>query len=451
MDVLTVVKRSPFALPVACVAAVAMVFISEGSYLRSTAKLENLATLATVRTSIQSLVRGVLEAESGQRGFLLTGRQEYLAVYGGALRTINESFTTLDPFYSSEPGPKETMAKLRGLTQTKLSEIAETIRLHQAGNGDAARELVLTNIGKDNMDLIRTLSAELLARETFNFAEGRADIFHSLMVARISVALLTAFALLGVVLYLRQSSALDRQQREQQRLLQAERDQLEIVVAKRTAVLTEMTRHMHTVREDERARLARDLHDELGALLTSAKLDAARIRSRLAGTAPEAMERLNHLVDTLNSGIAMKRRIIEDLRPSALSNLGLVATLEILAREFADQSGIAVHCELAPVALEEGAELVIYRVVQEAITNISKYARARNVWVRMAALEGRVHVTVRDDGVGFDTSVQAGSTHGLVGMRFRVEAEGGNMSVGSTPGQGTQIHILLPQSAPVAA
>ena len=110
MDVLTVVKRSPFALPVACVAAVAMVFISEGSYLRSTAKLENLATLATVRTSIQSLVRGVLEAESGQRGFLLTGRQEYLAVYGGALRTINESFTTLDPFYSAESASKEAMS-----------------------------------------------------------------------------------------------------------------------------------------------------------------------------------------------------------------------------------------------------------------------------------------------------------------------------------------------------
>ena len=121
----------------------------------------------------------------------------------------------------------------------------------------------------------------------------------------------------------------------------------------RTAQLTELTHHLQTAREDERHRLARDLHDELGALLTSAKLDAARIRSRLAGTAPEALERLAHLVATLNSSIALGRRIIEDLRPSTLSNLGLVATLEILAREFAERSGIAGRiARWQPVQLE---------------------------------------------------------------------------------------------------
>ena len=167
--------------------------------------------------------------------------------------------------------------------------------------------------------------------------------------------------------------------------MQAERDRLELEVAQRTAQLTELTHHLQTAREDERSRLARDLHDELGALLTSAKLDAARIKSRLAGTAPEALERLSHLVETLNSGIAMKRRIIEDLRPSALGNLGLVAALEILAREFAEQSGIAVHHALEPVPLEADAELVVYRLVQEAITNIAKYAKAKQVWVSLSA------------------------------------------------------------------
>ena len=256
----------------------------------------------------------------------------------------------------------------------------------------------------------------------------------------------SACSLLALVMYLRQTSALQRQQEEQQHLVQAERDRLEIEVARRTAQLTELTRHLQTAREDERARLARDLHDELGALLTSAKLDAARIRSRLAGSAPEAQERLAHLVETLNSGIALKRRIIEDLRPSALSNLGLLATLEILAREFAEQSGIAVHCAFAPVTLEADAELVVYRLVQEAITNITKYARARQVWLGVAAHDGHVEVSVRDDGVGFDTGVQPNSAHGLVGMRYRVEAEGGTMAVVSAPGSGTEIRVSLPQS-----
>jgi signal transduction histidine kinase len=248
---------------------------------------------------------------------------------------------------------------------------------------------------------------------------------------------------------LRHVFALEMQQRELRRVVQAERDRLEVEVGHRTAQLTELTHHLQTVREDERNRLARNLHDELGALLTSAKLDAARIKPRLAGVAPEALERLNHLVGTLNSSIALGRRIIEDLRPSTLSNLGLVATLEILAREFAEHSGL--HCALAPVKLEASTELVVYRLVQEAITNITKYARARNVWLSLAAENGQVEVSVRDDGVGFDTAAKPSSAYGLLGMRFRVEAEGGAVALVSAPGQGTLIRVQLPESAPATA
>jgi signal transduction histidine kinase len=301
-----------------------------------------------------------------------------------------------------------------------------------------------SGIGKEQMDAIRALSAELLARESSSVAAGRGDIYQTLRFSRIGVALLSGFSLLALALYLRQRSVLVRQQLEQKRLVQAERDRLEIEVTQRTAQLTELTHHLQTAREDERSRLARDLHDELGALLTSAKLDAARMKSRLAGTAPEALERLAHLVETLNRGIALKRRIIEDLRPSALSNLGLVATLEILAREFAQQSGIEIHCTLEAVPLEADSELVVYRLVQEAINNITKYAKARQVWISLAANDDLVQVSVRDDGIGFDTTAQPGSAHGLVGMRFRVEAEGGTLTLASAPGQGTLIQATLP-------
>jgi signal transduction histidine kinase len=190
-------------------------------------------------------------------------------------------------------------------------------------------------------------------------------------------------------------------------------------VAQRTAQLTELAQHLQTAREDERHRLARDLHDELGALLTAAKLDAARIRSRLAGTAPEALERLAHLVEMLDSVIALKRRISEDLRPSGLSYLGLVGTLKILAREFTERSGVVVHCALAPVALAPAAELTAYRLVQEAITNLSKHAEATSVWLELAPVDGRVEISVRDDGKGFDSGIAHTSAYGLVGMRYR--------------------------------
>lgn len=227
-------------------------------------------------------------------------------------------------------------------------------------------------------------------------------------------------------------------------LNERERLRLEAEVAARTAQLTELANHLQRAREDERNRLARDLHDELGALLTSATLDAARIRARLAGTAPEAQACLAHLVGTLDRIIELKRRIVEDLRPSSLRHLGLVATLEILAREFAQSSGLEIDCALAPVRLAPPAELVVFRLVQEALTNIGKHARARQVWITLAERDGRIAVSVRDDGVGFDTAARPRSAFGLVGMRHRVEAEGGTLALHSAPGQGTLIEMTLP-------
>ena len=149
----------------------------------------------------------------------------------------------------------------------------------------------------------------------------------------------------------------------------------------------------------------------------------------------------------LNAGVALGRRIIEDLRPSALGNLGLVATLEILAREFARNPGVQMHCTLEPVQLSPAAELMAYRLVQEALTNISKYAHAANVWIDMATRGDMVSVSVRDDGVGFDTEAPRLAAYGLLGMRFRVEAEGGVLMLESAPEQGTLVRVTLPQSA----
>ena len=446
MDVLTVVKRNLIVFPFACAAAMAMVLISEGSYWQAVDKLEELSAIEAARTSIQSLQQSILAAETGQRGYLLTDRKEYLGTYDNALKDIDASFSALDRYYGEQTQSVEVRRKLRALTDTKLAELAAAIRLHDEGKSAASTDIVLSELNKRQMDAIRTLGLELLQHEALNVSAGARDLNRTLTLSRIGMAALSAISLFALFLYLRQTFALKTQQQVQQRLVQAERDRLEIEVAHRTAQLTELTHHLLTAREDERNRLARNLHDELGALLTSAKLDAARIRSRLGHTAPEALERLTHLVDTLNSSIALGRRIIEDLRPSTLSNLGLVATLEILVREFAERSGVEAHCELSPVKLEATAELVVYRLVQEAITNITKYANARHVWVGLGERDGRVDVSVRDDGVGFDTGAKASSAYGLVGMRFRVEAEGGTLAVVSALGQGTSIQVTLPQS-----
>lgn len=465
MDVLTIVKRSRFVFPLACVAAVGMMFISEGSYWQSVGTLDAVGRMAAARIHIQTLQRSLVEAETGQRGYLLTDREEYLQPYRAALAAIDDSFRALEAHYGNDAHPRELLRQLHTMTDTKLAELAVTMRLHNEGRTTASRELMLSDIGKEKMEAIRAAGVALLDLESRRVSAGREDIFRTLLLSRIGVSTLSAISLLALFLYLRQSLALELQQREIKRVVQAERDRLEIVVTHRTVELTELARHLQTAREDERSHLARDLHDELGALLTSAKLDAARIKSRLVKAelpSDEALARLAHLVETLNSGIALKRRIIEDLRPSALASLGLVPTLEILAHEYSESAGLPVHCDLAPVSLSASADLVVYRVVQEAFTNISKHAQASQLWLTLGTTKGPdgndwVQATVRDDGIGFDSSAPTRAAHGLVGMRFRLEAEGGSLNILAAPGEGTLIDMRLPalatptDTAPTAA
>ena len=447
MKLLPLLRGSPFAFPLAALAALAIFVISEASYQRASNTIDRLGARATARTAIQTLWRGLTDAESGQRGYLLTARSEYLQPYYHAQVQVAKSLESLNTYYRSDPSTEELMNEVAQASRDKLAELAETIKLHDAGKTEAWRSLILSNIGKEQMDLVRASSEKLLLVESAKVVVARAGLRQTLMLNRIGVTAMSAMSLLALFMYLRQTTALVRARDERRRVVQAERDQLEREVLRRTEHLTQLTRHLQTVREDERSRLARDLHDELGAWLTAAKLDVARLKSRLGALTPEIAERLLHLSTGLNSVIALKRRIIEDLRPSSLSNLGLLAAIEILVREWGSNSEVAVDCELDPVDLRPSGELTVYRLVQEALTNITKYAHASQVKVRLAAQGGQVHVSVQDNGVGFDTELPRVAAHGLLGMRYRLEAEGGRMALRSSPGLGTTIEADLPESA----
>ena len=447
LKLLPLLRGGRFTFPLASLVALGTFIISESSYQQASTRFDELGTQSMARTTIQTLWRSLTDAETGERGYLLTDRKEYLKPYEVALVQVAKSLEWLNQYYSTEPETQALMIQVTQAAQNKLAELAETNRLHDEGKEEAWRDLVLSNIGAEQMDAVRSYSEKLLTHETVKVDEGRKSLSQTLMINRIGVSAMAALSLLALFMYLRQTTALVRLREEQRRVAQAERDQFEREVVRRTGQLTELARHLQTVREDERNHLARELHDELGALLTAAKLDVARLKSRLGVLTPEVAERLLHLNDGLNSGIALKRRIIEDLRPSSLSNLGLVAALEILVREWSQRSEIAVDSEFEPVTLRPSGELTVYRLVQEALTNTSKYARASQVQVRLASDAGQVHVSVRDNGVGFDVNEQRSSAHGLLGMRYRLETEGGKLVLSSSPGRGTVIEADLPESA----
>lgn len=444
MSLLKRFGRSAYAFPLACIAALVLLVISETSYRSASESMQRLASMAATRTEIQSLWRHLVDAETGQRGYLITGRDDYLKPYRDSLAQVDASLDLLNDYYRDDPVGQPLVRQLAVLSAQKLSELATTMRLYDEGKQDAWREMMLTNIGQEKMEGLRVASRTLLDLESQRVTQKRESVQRTLLINRIGVALTTLISLLAVSLYFRQSLVLTRVQIEQKLAVQVERDRLEVEVKTRTAQLTELAQHLQTAREDERSRLARELHDELGALLTAAKLDAARLKARLGTMTPEVTERLLHLNKLLNDGIALKRQIIENLRPSSLSNLGLAAALEIITSEFATASGLKIHVKLAPTDLSSSGELTTYRLVQEALTNIAKYAKATEVWVELSQRDGVVTIAVRDDGCGFDTSVSRQAAHGLLGMRYRVEAEGGEVTLVSQPGAGTSVEAWLP-------
>lgn len=433
------------AVNVACalIAVLTLIGISELSYYRSMDAMDEVAQAHVARSHVQRLLRDVLDAETGQRGYLLTGDTMYLEPYKAAIADIGQTQDQLRELFAARGEQITALARLGRTVQRKLAEMDLSIRMKNEGKDDAWRFVLTTEVGKEQMDVIRSSAGQLVVETNQRTASGYAEVRRSLLLTRIGITLVAAVAFAAFWLYLRQTAALDQAGQRQQLALQAERDLLDVQVRERTTRLAELATHLQQVREQERGHLARELHDELGSLLTAAKLDVARIKARLSGDSGDLPARIEHLIETLNSGIALKRRIIEDLRPSSLSNLGLVPALEILTREFGQRSGLNIVTNLEPAQVDETIQLTVYRLVQEALTNIARYAQAQNVDISLLSYKDYVMVTVHDDGRGFDPRAVQSSSHGLQGMRHRVEASGGHLDISSTD-KGTTISATLP-------
>ncbi|MGF6348770.1 signal transduction histidine kinase [Variovorax sp. W2I14] len=439
--------RMALSLLLAALAALALVGINEAGFRQSTRALADIDEAQRGRGVVNQILQNMLDAETGQRGYLLTGEASYRQPYDTAIKEVDGNLATLRQLYAERPAEMTQIAELSKHVLRKVAEMDMSVRLRQDGKEDAWKFVITTDVGREEMEAIRATALQLVKVSNKTLHDGQTQVLRSLQLARIGTAVVALAALIAFFLYLRQTHALRSIGERQQEALQRERNALEDEVRERTASLAELATHLQDVRETERGYLARELHDELGSLLTAAKLDVARLKSRLVES-PDATTRLQHLTELLNSGIALKRRIIEDLRPSSLSNLGLVASLEILGREFAERSGLQVEMALEPVTLDESRQLTIYRMVQESLTNIGKYAEAGEATIVMKNYENHVIVEVSDNGKGFDTQRMRPSTHGLAGMRHRVEAARGKLTISSTPGRGTRLSAMLPAVKP---
>jgi len=218
--------------------------------------------------------------------------------------------------------------------------------------------------------------------------------------------------------------------------------------------LRRLTHHLHTVREEERARIARELHDELGQSLTALSLDLHWMGRRAGLDDEETQSRLHSMVELVGRTIQSVRRICAELRPAVLDDLGLAAAMEWQADEFQKRTGLRCRLTLPRYRLGLPSEhaTCLFRIFQESLTNVARHARATEVRARLRVAGRRLVLCVCDNGVGM-TREQAGGpgSLGLAGIRERALQCGGRVRVSGTPGQGTTVLMRMPIQVPAEA
>jgi signal transduction histidine kinase len=218
-------------------------------------------------------------------------------------------------------------------------------------------------------------------------------------------------------------------------------------VEDRTRELSALSNHLQALSEREKSELARKLHDELGGLLTAAKMDLSWLQARLEGAAIQ--ERLAQLGSVLDEAMDLKRRVVEELRPSLLDHFGLPTALRTYVESTCAKAGLTplitvIDCD----SMSKDAAIALFRIVQEGLSNIIRHAQAKTVKLGLSGDERQCVVTLTDDGHGFDSnSPQFRWSHGLMGMRQRVDSLGGRLDIESRVGAGTRLRVEIPVSS----
>ena len=234
-------------------------------------------------------------------------------------------------------------------------------------------------------------------------------------------------------------------------LLRRSNDELERRVAERTLALRELAAHLETVRESERTRIAREIHDELGSLLVALKMDVQWVERRVADR-PELKCKCHGMGALIDTAVDKVGRIITDLRPSILDHQGLWAALEWQAQEFVDsaelQAELQVHVAAGVEPPEGGRAIAVFRIFQEMLSNVARHAQAKSVAIRIAVDDPPdpfLYLEVRDDGVGAPPAALVHpQSFGVLGMRERAAQFGGQLTIDSAPQQGTRVRLVMP-------
>jgi signal transduction histidine kinase len=404
---------------------------------------------AKVTDQVQYLNVLVMDAESSLRGYFLSGSEVYLGPLRTATSEIDAQFAELNALLADSPSQRRNLAQLRSLVTRKLDTMNQSLEVFRKGGlTDIVAITAAATDDKALQDEIRLQVVIMVQEQNELLAVRRATFYNEYQYAVMAGIGINAMAILVLVLFYRLIRRGFYARVATQRALQNANENLESMVALRTEQLSVLSRHLISVSEKEKARLARELHDELGANLTAINIDINAVADRLRHSAPELADMLDRARGTLLNTVELKRRIVEDLRPSMLDNLGLSMALQSYCGDFGRVTGL--DCE----ALIDGdidcagpmQAIAVFRIVQESLNNIAKYAKASHVTVHIAREGDMLALEIQDDGVGIDEAeLSKPKSHGLLGMRERALLLGGTLRILRGPNKrGTSIEAEIP-------
>lgn len=429
-------------LAAACVIALTLLVISNVQSSLGLQALRELSAQAERIDQIDTLQMLLTDSETAVRGYLLTGQLVYLEPYEETAPKIDLAIGQLaDEFADYE---NVDVAALTILAREKWKVMSEAVARRSVGE-HTPDDL----IGKILMDEVRRQLSKLRSNV---LEQGQAVVDRSAgrfaLAQTVGAALAVVTLALLVALFLVLQRQFDLRERIAH-ILGNENIRLDTQVRERTAELRQLARYLTNAREYEKARLARELHDELGALLTAAKLDSDWIARKLPEDCTDALRpRLDRLKRTLADGIALKRRIIDDLRPPLLKELGILESLRALASDAGagaePRTKVEVELPESAPEIDEERALVLFRIAQEAITNALKYAHPSLLKLSLSTDRDTAHLRISDNGAGFVVAQRPLDRHGIEGMKHRVQTYAGEFEIRSAPGEGTEVRASIP-------
>ncbi len=385
------------------------------------------------------------DAESAQRGYLLTGEAAYLNPYADAVTKIRGALDRLHDAYGGDDSSSE-FHELRILTGRELGELEDGVALSKK-RGAAPAVMVGTDVGKRTMDSIVAIIGNMRKEETVEAAAANAEWQTDFRLSR-WVSAAGAILNIGLVLLAVRLVYSDMRRRAQQAAgLRNQKLELEREVDARTRELTALSTHLQGVSEQEKSALSRELHDELGGLLVAARMDLSWLQQRMPTTDSAIEQRFKRIHDSLSAGVDLKRRVVEELRPTLLDNMGLFTALRWQFKETCRRTGL--NCtETIPeteMKFSPDAAIGVFRIAQEALTNILKHAEAKSADLAVTIEADTLTLRISDDGKGIPKNrVGISTSHGLVAMRHRIAGLGGVWDVRTPSTGGTVVTAVIP-------